>query len=97
MNSGFILAIFFISIIITVVFLRYFHNKNFYLSLLAGIIIGHIVLLLLSVSGIPLKNEGGWMATELIFWSLHLIIPTIVYIALLYIIYTVDIDKPKLK
>lgn len=91
MEFGIISIIFIISIVFTTIFLYKYRNKNLYLSIVSGLIIGQISLIIASMTGIIIQGDNSSISSQLIFWSINMLIPFIVYTTLLYIIYTTDI------
>jgi hypothetical protein len=87
-----VLGLYALIFLLTVLFFTRYLSKNYFLSFLAALIVGQMMLIFLSCFGLFEQTSSSTTSTELIFWSINLITPFVVYIALLYIIYTRDIE-----
>ena len=90
MNLYTVLFIYFVIFIITVYFFRKYLRKTLFSAVLAGLILGQLALIILSSFGLfqGSDNTEVPMSTEMIFWTINLITPFLVYGSLLYLIYT---------
>lgn len=90
MNSYAILLLYALIFFLTIIFFNKLWKKNIFASILAGLIVGQIMLIVLSGFGFFNDNSSS-ASTELIFWSINLITPFVIYGSLFYIIYTHDL------
>lgn len=93
MNLYVVLSLYVVVFVITVMVFRKYLGKSIFAAFLAGLILGQFVLIFLSCFGLFQSTDNGStpMSTDMIFWSINLITPFLVYGSLLFMIYTKDL------